>query len=70
MFMFFFLLRFINSTIIFEQVVEVLDNGSLCEEALDTSGQASIEANTSKSLWYTLAHQLDYIQISKMDLAV
>ena len=38
MFMFFFLLRFINSTIIFEQVVEVLDNGSLCELALDIGG--------------------------------
>ena len=36
--MFFFLLRFINSTIIFKHVVEVLDNGSLCEQALDIGG--------------------------------
>ena len=35
MFMFLFHLRFIKSTIIFEEVVEVLDNGSLCEQVLD-----------------------------------
>ena len=76
MFMFFFLLRFINSTIIFEQVVEVLDNGSLCAQALDIwgggegGGQTSIKANASKSLRYTLAHQLKYIEISKIDLAL
>ena len=38
MFMFFFLLRFINSTISFEQVIEVLKNGSLYEQVLNISG--------------------------------
>ena len=36
--MFFFLLRFINSSIILERAVEVLDNGSLCEQVLDIGG--------------------------------
>ena len=34
-FMFFFILCLINSTIILEQAVEVLDNVSLCEQVLD-----------------------------------
>ena len=38
MFMFLLLLCFINSTIIFEQVVEVLDNDSLCRQVLDIGG--------------------------------
>ena len=36
--MLFFLFHFINSTVIFEQVVEVLDYGSLCEQVLDIGG--------------------------------